>query len=181
MLACARVLWQWHVRLMFFACFQCTPCNPGTWSGLAIGSSDNCTLCGAGSYSTTAGGSKSSVCTSCWGGSYSTGSGQSKVCMISKSRFCRRLAGDGRVFEGLGWGWARFSLPRAPPPSVLAVGWLGEFIRGFGLVWACVGPVLGLCWAGICQQEARRIECWGWTLIGRGRAGFAWVRLVYSC
>jgi len=57
--------------------------------------------------------------------------------MISKSRFCRRLAGDGRVFEGLGWGRARFSLPRAPPPSVLAVlvlGWLSVFIRGFGLV-----------------------------------------------
>ena len=53
--------------------------------------------------------------------------------MISKSRFCRRLAGDGRVFEGLGWGWARFSLPRAPPPSVLAVLVRRVYSR-FGLV-----------------------------------------------
>ena len=140
---------------MFYACFQCTPCDPGTWSGLAIGSSDNCTLCGAGSYSTTAGGSKSSVCTSCWGGSYSTGSGQSKVCMISKSRFCRRLAGGGRVFAGLGWGRARFSLPRAPPPSVLAVGWC----------WACVGLGLGRPKAG-----DRRV----YSRLGLARAGKVW-------
>lgn len=65
---------------MLISCiFQCLACRPGTWSSGAIGRGEDCTLCAAGTFSTSSGGASIGVCTSCDAGTSSSGLGMSQV------------------------------------------------------------------------------------------------------
>jgi len=82
---------------MLISCiFQCLACRPGTWSSGAIGRGEDCTLCAAGTFSTSSGGASIGVCTACGVGTSSSGLGLSQVREFSgrgNRRVCACIGG----------------------------------------------------------------------------------------
>ena len=148
---------------MLISCiFQCLACRPGTWSSGAIGRGEDCTLCAAGTFSTSSGGASIGVCTSCDAGTSSSGLGLSQVREFSG----RKNSSQGVSWRGLACICLQYpSLSPDPSPSLDwdgmgGIGGMGWFRRVYSRLRPWFGyvrtilckPRVRLCWAGICRH-----------------------------